>query len=130
MRRKKFPKGKNPLADWVFNFFLKILRDKMIRLYVVKNLRDPENLKKKLSGYVDSPGTAQVIRIFMDSGLPVDEGLKTIVHELGHFVFWSAPETHIMQFEDLMWSNLSATQKRLLTTLLRKKAKLGRQHKD
>lgn len=129
MKNKKIRRSKNSLANWIFNQLLKILRKakrkkrlvgNLVKLYKVCDLRDTDDKKKnKLSGLI-VPRKKSTYCIYINSKDSPSEQIKTLIHEIGHFLFWWENEPPILKWENLIWNALSQEQKEILFEFIRK----------
>ena len=124
MRRKIY----HPLADWLIKQFLRVLKKKIIKIRIVRKLRDPYTQCKVL-GLCVKKDKSQEIYIYIEIQQKLSEKVLTAIHELGHATWWYASETEIRKFESLMWRYSSTKMKLKFLEALRKKTRLGRQPK-
>ena len=129
MKNKKNRRSKNSLANWIFNQLLKIIRaakrkkrlvGNLVKIYKVCDLRNSEDQeKKKLSGLIITREKSTYC-IYINSEESPSEQIKTLIHEIGHFLFWWEYEPPIIKLENLIWNALSQEQKEILFEFIRK----------
>ena len=129
MKNKKNRRSKNSLANWIFNQLLKIIRaakrkkrlvGNLVKIYKVCDLRNSEDQeKKKLSGLIITREKSTYC-IYINSEESPSEQIKTLIHEIGHFLFWWEHEPLILKWEGLIWNALSQQQKVILFEFIRK----------
>jgi len=137
VKNKKIYQSNNLLANWIFNQLLKIIRTakkkkrlvgNLVKLYKVCDLRNTDDKKKeKLSGLIITR-KKRTCCIYINFKDAPSEQIKTLIHELGHFIFWWEYEPPIIKLENLIWDALSQEQKEILFEFIRK-LKITRQPK-
>lgn len=95
--------------DNLFLLFLDILRKGDVAVHRIKDLKNPDD-GKKISGLLWNK------KIYIEDGLDQAELIKTLIHELIHFIFddLSVEEILVVNMEELIWQKLSEEQKNQL----------------
>jgi len=102
------------LVNCIFEEFRCILRCFIYEVRLEENLRDEKG--KRLAGRLSAGRRI----IYIDNDQCEHEKIKTLIHELAHFLFGSAPEKLIIKIEELLWRRFSRKQKRSLEKWLPK----------
>lgn len=122
MKRKKnsgSTAGGDEVVDWLFNQVIYFLKRKST-IYKVKDLRDPDDRRHRLSGYIISSGNRH--KIWIDGQLCIHGKQRTIFHEGLHTFLPSVEggKRGILTLEKILWPKLNRKQKELLKSFIPK----------
>lgn len=100
-------KCRNPLANAVFKKIIWLLENEIRDIRKIKNLLAPDT-KELLDGLLMN----QVI--YIRANLNKEEKIKTLIHELAHYLFTESKENEIQKIEEILWVAFSKKQKSFL----------------
>ena len=109
------------IVDWLFQRIVRALNNRVCRINKVRKLRDPENIRSKLTGLLlDVDDYYFEIFICADrwQGDVSDELGAIITHEVLHLILKSENERCIRVWERVLWSRFSHGQKRTLKSYI------------
>lgn len=112
-RRKKvgrIPLTGNKEVDLPFCRIVRAVRKGKVKVYKVKILRDPDNRRKEIAGFL-CDGHREV---YVIHELPDWPAQKVLIHEGLHFLYDELKEEVIEGLEDFFWDNLTDKQKKYL----------------
>lgn len=115
------PRSGNWFIDWVFKEYALVLRKKTTRIKRKKGLLDPER-GNAVAGLTKINKSKVEITINSDREANTSRNaeVKTLIHELGHVVFW-ARERNIRQLEKRLFKEgFTKEQKNFLKSFLPK----------
>ncbi len=114
---QKLARGKasDEFIDFIFQRFVKILEKDIKGVYRIKNLTDP-GTQEPMFGYLNHR------TIYLEHRMSKQELIKTLIHELAHFLFDAAPEQTIRKIEDILWKKFAKKEKRVLEKYIPKRA--------
>lgn len=112
-RRRKFPLSGDHLVDVFFRTLIDVLDGDLEAIYMKKDLRDPDNRKRRLFGIL----MRDEKRIYLGKSKhkKYNEPLvKSLIHELLHQIFPHTMHKRIRLFEAMLWIRFTDSQKRFL----------------
>lgn len=117
------PLSGDSLTDWIFKQFIFYLRKETIHIKRKRKLLDPNNKHKKtIRGLMEPKSVSSEgnIEITINSSLHCDrnEEVETLIHELGHVVFWTTPEWSIKSLEGILIKKFTPEQKSFLKSFI------------
>ena len=119
---RRVPLSGDELVDWVFKQFIFFLSRKTLHIKRKKRLLDPDDKShRSIMGMMDS-GAAPKIKITINCAKSLhknrDKEVETLIHELGHIVFWKTPERFIKQIEEILIDRFTQEQKNFLKSFI------------
>lgn len=114
-RKNKRPKitSGNKSVDWLFVRIIRALNKEAEDIHKVPILKDPDDRRKRLCGYLDDDNC---IWVSTDKSCNADfeEVAKTVLHEAIHIVFPKESEPGVRSLEKRFWKDLSEEQRKML----------------
>ncbi|KKU04617.1 MAG: hypothetical protein UX07_C0031G0003 [Parcubacteria group bacterium GW2011_GWA2_45_30] len=114
-RKKQERIGKIPLSgdrktDSLFRRIVQALKNRKIKVYRVKIIRDPDNPRKELAGFM----CLNHKEIYVIHELPDWPGQQNLIHEALHILFPFAWHDKIDRLEFFLWKHFNDKQKKYL----------------
>lgn len=103
----------------IFVFFILILEH--ARVYLVSELRGPDNPQKRLSGFCQEFFTGAYEIYIKSDPWQGDSTLSTLIHELTHLLFVDIDEDEVKNAEKILMKKFSPKQKKILAEYIPQK---------
>ena len=117
-------KSSDEIANWLFVLVIQALNKNIWEIYKVKDLKDPDDRRAHLCGFLD--GEENEYEIYVSarkSANPTkDDMAKTLLHEVLHSLFMKAREERILKLESLLWNSFSKPQKEMIRSYIPKRS--------
>ena len=119
-RARKIPLSGDRLIDWEFRRIVYVLDNIVAFIRKKKVLRDPDDRRKKLLGFLASGHRI----IYLSPHKHECPLAKTLIHEALHILYpprvSPVPHRCIFQKEDILWLRFTESQKRFLRSYIPK----------
>ncbi len=119
---RQVPLSGDKLIDWVFKQFIFFLRRETLHIKRKKRLLNPNDKHRQAIRGLMNPAFEPNIEITINSAKSVhgnrNEEVETLIHELGHIVFWKTQERFIYQIEEILIKKLTPEQKNFLKSFI------------
>lgn len=119
---KNVPLSGDKLTDWIFKQFILLLRKETLHIKRKKRLLNPNDKHRHAIRGLMDPDAQFNIEITINCAKSIhenrDKEVETLIHELGHIVFWKTGEQFIVQLEKILITKFTKEQRNFLKSFL------------